>query len=237
MILVIAFAVPVFASHWGYEGHSGPTHWGELSPEFAACKDGTNQSPVDISGAQEAALPAIAFGYKPSPLRIVNNGHAIMVNYAPGSSITVDGHTYQLLQYHFHTPSENTVNGKPFALEAHFVHKDKDGKLAVVGLFLKEGEKNEVLQKIWDHLPKEEGKEIELNDVSLNAMDLLPKDMTYYRFDGSLTTPPCSEGVAWYVLKTPVTVSADQVKAFSDIYPMNARPTRPLNGRVIKVSK
>lgn len=237
MVVIIAFAVPVSASHWGYEGHSGPAHWGDLSPEFTACKDGKSQSPVDISGAQGAALPVIAFDYKPSPLRIVNNGHAIMVSYARGSSITVDGNTFQLLQYHFHTPSENMVDGKHFPMEAHFVHKDKDGKLAVIGLFLTEGEKNEILQRVWDHMPKEEGKEMAFDDTIVNAMDLLPKDMAYYRFDGSLTTPPCSEGVSWLVLKTPVKMSADQIKAFSDIYPMNARPVQPLNGRHVKVSK
>jgi carbonic anhydrase len=224
------------SAHWGYEGEIGPAHWGDLSPEYSACKEGKMQSPVDITGAVKADLDDIEFNYNDVPLMIINNGHAIQVNYAGDSSIEVNGKEYKLLQFHFHGPSENTVNGKPYDMEAHLVHKSSDGELAVVAVFMKKGKKNDFIQTLWKYMPEEEGKERSVRSVKINASQLLPADKTYYSFTGSLTTPPCSEGVKWMVMKTPIEVSAKQIAKFSSIFEMNARPVQPLNGRIIKVS-
>lgn len=224
------------SAHWGYEGEAGPGHWGDLSPEFAACKAGKEQSPVDITGTVKAELPAIGFDYHDAPLAIVNNGHAIQVNYDKGSSLTIGGKKYELLQFHFHAPSENVVNGKPYDMEAHLVHKDADGNLAVVAVFIKKGQRNDFIQTLWDKVPGEVGHEKQAAGVAVNAGSLLPGDKSYYSFPGSLTTPPCTEGVSWSVLRTPVEISAEQLAAFHSFYKMNARPAQPLNGRVIKTS-
>jgi len=224
------------SAHWGYEGEAGPEHWGDLSPEFAACKTGEEQSPVDITGAAKADLPAIGFDYHDASLAIINNGHAIQVNYGKGSSITIGDRKYELLQFHFHAPSENVVNGKPYDMEAHLVHKDAEGNLAVVAVFMKKGEKNGFIQTLWDNAPGEVGHEKLASGVTVNAGGLLPGDKSYYSFPGSLTTPPCTEGVSWSVLKTPVEISGEQLAAFNSFYKMNARPPQPLNMRAIKAS-
>jgi carbonic anhydrase len=225
------------AVHWGYEGEGGPEHWAELSPEYEACGQGAMQSPIDIRDARSADLPDISFLYEASPLRIIDNGHAIQVNYAEGSSITIDGKKYRLLQFHFHAPSENSVMGERYAMEAHLVHKSDDGQLAVVAVFMKKGGENAFIQTLWDNIPDGKGRENEVSGTSINAAELLPADRTYYRFTGSLTTPPCSEGVLWNVLKTPIELSEEQLAAFTARYSMNARPVQPLNGRVVEVGK
>jgi carbonic anhydrase len=223
--------------HWSYGGHGGPKEWGELEKDFASCKLGKVQSPIDIAGAKAADLPAIKFDYKPSPLKVIDNGHTIQVTYAPGSSIEVGGARYELLQFHFHKPSEEKVNGKQHAMVAHLVHKNAEGKLAVVAVLLDQGGGSDVIDAIWKNLPKEKEKETAVAGVTIDVNNLLPKDRGYYAFEGSLTTPPCSEGVKWMVLKSPVKIADAQVAAFGKIYPMNARPTQPLNGRSLQATK
>ena len=224
------------AHHWSYSGHGGPAKWAELDHEFAACKQGHVQSPIDIRGAKAADLPPIRFNYKPSPLKVIDNGHTIQVNVAPGSSIDVGDAHYELLQFHFHKPSEEKIQGKAHAMVAHLVHKGADGKLAVVAVLIDKGGTNPAIATIWKNLPKEKGKE-SAADATIDAAALLPADKGYYTFEGSLTTPPCSEGVRWFVLKTPVHVSEGEIAAFGKLYPMNARPTQPLNGRAIAATR
>ena len=223
--------------HWGYSGHGGPEHWGELSKKFEMCAIGRNQSPIDIDSAKAYAtkLPPIVFNYtKSGTTNVVDNGHTEQVNVAEGDSIRIDGIDFVLKQFHFHAPSENTIDGKHFPMEAHFVHADAKGNLAVVALMFNEGAENPVLKKIWERLPE---KAVETHDLVLSGKEvdaLLPKDRSYYRFNGSLTTPPCSEGVRWMVLKTPVTASKAQIEKFRSImHHPNNRPVQPLNARIV----
>jgi len=225
------------AHEWGYSGSEGPSHWGELTPEFAACKSGHRQSPVNVIGAQRADLPAIQFEYKPSALHMINNGHTIEINYAPGSFIRIGDKRYELKQFHFHHPSEETIKGKRFPMELHLVHSDADGNLAVVSVLLEEGSANPLVEKLWGLAPKTVGPEKTGDNLQINVADLLPANRSYFTFAGSLTTPPCTEGVSWFVLKTPVTISNKQVATFAEIYPYDERPTQPLNGRTVLESK
>jgi carbonic anhydrase len=240
VLLVVAAGVSLGQEakpEWTYSGKDGPKGWGSLNPEYQTCKLGHTQSPIDIKGAKKAALPAIQFDYKPATLNIVNNGHSIQVNYPEGSWITVGDKKYQLKQFHFHHPSEEHVNGKPYDMVVHLVHADADGKLGVVAVLLKKGSANPMIQKIWENLPKDEGKAAEVAGVEVDPSALLPATTGYYTFSGSLTTPPCSEEVTWFVLKTPVEVSAEEVAAFAKVYPHNARPIQPTNGREIRESE
>ena len=223
--------------HWTYSGHGGPREWGALSDEFATCKLGKNQSPIDIRGAKAADLPAIKFDYKPSPLKVIDNGHTIQVNYASGSSIEVGGTRYELVQFHFHKPSEEKIEGKSHDMVAHFVHKSPEGKLAVVAVLLDKGGANGLIDSIWKNLPKTKEKEVLVTNVTIDATNLLPENKGYYKFQGSLTTPPCSEEVTWLVLKTPVKIGDGAIAAFGKIYPMNARPTQALNGRAVQATR
>jgi len=223
--------------HWSYGGHAGPAKWATLDHAFATCKLGKIQSPIDIRGAKVADLPAIKFDYKPSPLKVIDNGHTIQVNYAPGSSIDVGGTRYELMQFHFHKPSEEKIHGKSHAMVAHLVHQNTEGKLAVVAVLLdKKGGVNPTIDAIWKNLPKEKEKETSV-DATIDAAALLPRERGYYTFQGSLTTPPCSEQVRWLVLKTPVKIADSEIVAFGKVYPMNARPTQPLNGRQIEATR
>jgi len=237
-VAAVASVVPVQAEghHWSYGKHGGPTEWGELDHAFASCQLGKLQSPIDIRGATAADLPEIKFDYKPAALKVIDNGHTIQVNYAPGSTIDVGGTRYELIQFHFHKPSEEKVDGKAHAMVAHLVHKGGDGALAVVAVLLDKGHDNPTLRAIWTHLPKHKQKEVAV-PTAIDAAALLPADRGYYTFDGSLTTPPCSEGVRWFVLKTPMTVAASELTAFARLYPMNARPTQPLNGRAVEATR
>ena len=223
-------------AHWGYEGDVGPERWGGLSHEFEKCSKGKKQSPIDIPSSAGASGHELKLSYKPSSLRVINNGHTIQVNYDEGSYITINGEKHHLLQFHFHTPSENVVDGKPYDMEAHLVHKSADGQLAVVGVFMKKGKHNPFLQTVWDNLPAKEGHE-KTAAASINVLDFLPADKSYYHFEGSLTTPPCSEGVKWHVMKTHVEVSADQIATFANLFKANARPAQPLNGRKVLTGK
>lgn len=225
------------AVHWGYDGECGADHWGDLKSEYAVCKIGVRQSPVSITLTEKSDLAAIQFHYYATPLKIINNGHTIQVNYGSGSLVTIGNKKYNLLQFHFHNPSEHKINGVSCPMEAHFVHRGEDGKLAVVGVFMKEGKGNAFIDALWDNLPKEECKENAVTNLKINAKDLLPSNATYYNYAGSLTTPPCSEIVNWFVLKTPIEVSKAQLDEFASIFKKSARPVQPLNGRVVKESR
>jgi len=227
------------APHWSYAGHGGPTHWAALEPEFASCKIGHAQSPIDIRTrtVERSALPAIEFSYRPGAAKIVDNGHTIQVTPAAGDSITVGGHRYELVQFHFHKPSEESIDGRRRDMVAHLVHKDASGKLAVVAVLLQAGSTNPMVAALWNNLPAHKDAEGEIKGVQVDPGDLLPKDRGYYTFEGSLTTPPCSEGVTWYVLKNPSQVSSGEVARFGRAYPMNARPVQPLNGRIVRASQ
>ena len=217
-------------THWGYEGAHGPEHWGSLDPGFAVCSDGREQSPIDLTGAEPAALSEIGFDYARSPISILNNGHTIQVDYQAGSGIVLDGTRYGLVQFHFHHRSEHTVDGADFPLELHLVHADVGGALAVVGVFLEEGAANEALAPVFNQMPGEAGP-ASVVEGTVDANALLPGRRTTWRYAGSLTTPPCSEGVSWLVMTEPVTASKEQIEAFRGLFPVNNRPVQPLNGR------
>ncbi|WP_163338878.1 carbonic anhydrase [Desulfopila sp. IMCC35008] len=219
--------------HWGYSGEGGPENWGKLAQEFALCSAGKNQSPVDIADMINGNLADLAFAYQASGTEVHNNGHAIQVNYQPGSTLTAGGSIFELKQFHFHSPSENTIAGKSFPLEAHFVHADTNGDLAVVAVMYEEGEQNAELDKAWTQMPTEAGQKAALKET-VDANKLLPEDKDYYYFNGSLTTPPCTEGVRWFVLKTSGSVSKEQVEKFAHVmHHPNNRPVQPLNARLI----
>lgn len=224
------------AVHWSYGGAEGPEHWGDLSPDFAACKSGRMQSPIDIA-PQDTGLavgaPGHEFAYQEVPLSILHNGHTVQLNYAPGSSMSIQGQSYDLLQFHFHAPSEHTVGGKAFPMEAHFVHQDSHGGLAVLGVMIEEGAANAALAGAWAHLPAHETAEQTVADVRIDASAVLPPDGRYHHYKGSLTTPPCSEGVRWFVLTEPISMSAAQIKKFEAAASPNARPVQPLNARLL----
>ena len=237
-VLALMFAVSATAQeshppHWSYSGAESPEHWGSLDPEYSACSLGHRQSPIDIAQAKPADLPALKFDYKATALNIIDNGHTIQVSLAPGSTLSVGDKTYSLKQFHFHHPSEEHVNGRGFPLVAHLVHQDSEGHLAVVAVLFEEGEANTLINSLWSNIPAAKGKAEDVSSVTVQALDLLPVERSYFTFTGSLTTPPCSEGVTWYVLKKHPTVSAQQIATFSRIYPINARPIQPRNGRSI----
>jgi carbonic anhydrase len=228
-------------TRWSYEGAIGVEHWSELDPDYAACA-GKEQSPIDIRNAKKVDLPALRFEYKSGPLKyLINNGYTIRVNYhdAPGTGnvLMVEGKRYQLTQFHFHRPSEEYINGKPYDMVVHLMHESSDGTVAGVAVLLKSGGVNSTVQRIWDHMPSTESKEQETAGVEVNPAGLLPKKLGYYTYMGSLTAPPCTEGVAWFVLKIPVDISAAQISAFAKLYPHDVRPVQPLNGRVVKGSR
>jgi len=223
------------ALHWGYEGEGGPAAWGALKPDFATCANGTRQSPIDIRGGIRVDLEPIQFDYRPVSFQVVDNGHTVQVNVAPGNSIVVSGRRYELLQFHFHRPSEESINGRRYEMVAHLVHKDADGKLAVVAVLMDQGKAHPMVQLVWNSLPLEQSETVQ-SPVPIDMTLMLPDDRRYYTYMGSLTTPPCSEGVRWMVLKQPATLSPDQVAIFARLYPMNARPVQQAGGRLIKES-
>lgn len=229
-------ASPAFASsdvHWSYSGPGGPEHWGDLKPDFATCSTGKMQSPIDLAQANTAGQFPVRADYKPAPLTILNNGHTVQVNFPAGSSMTSAGREFYLVQVHFHTPSEEAINGKRFPMVAHFVHKDANGALGVLGVLFEEGAANSELAKIIAAAPKHEKAAAPVAGVTINPADLVPSTLNVYRFQGSLTTPPCSEGVNWHVAQSTVTASADQLRAMATIMGNNARPLQALNGRLV----
>ncbi len=221
-------------AHWGYSGETGPEHWGKLEGSFEACALGKIQSPIDISEPFEKITEALDIQYKASSLKVLNNGHTIQVNTAEGSVLNYKGKVFKLAQYHFHTPSENLISGKAFPMEVHLVHKSDDGELAVIGVMMEEGSEHAGVASVWKIMPAAEG-EAESAD-SVNPADLLPAGKSYYNFSGSLTTPPCSEGVNWFVMAEPIQVSKAQIEAFKAMFPMNARPVQSRGDRPIKAA-
>lgn len=226
---------------WDYEGPKGAEHWGDLDPLYATCSAGKEQSPIDIRNAHKAELPAIRFEYRTSPLKyVLNNGHTIRVNYhdAPGSGnfLSVGGKRYQLTQLHFHRPSEEYIHGKPYDMVIHLMHTASDGEIVGVAVLLKAGRSNATIQQLWEHMPRSEG-QAEVAGVELNPAGMLPHNTGYYMYMGSVTAPPCTEGIKWLVLKTPVEISAAQIRAFAELYPHDVRPLQPLNGRVVMESQ
>lgn len=223
------------AAHWSYDGEGGPGSWGAMKPEFAKCSTGARQSPIDIRGGIKVQLEPVQFDYRPSGFRVIDNGHTVQVNVAAGNSIEVMGRRYELLQFHFHRPSEERIDGRQFDMVAHLVHKDIEGRLAVVAVLLDRGSAQPIVQTVWNNLPLEKGDEVSAKGaLDLNA--LLPPERSYFTYMGSLTTPPCSEGVLWMVMKQPVPISPEQIAIFSRLYPMNARPIQSASGRLIKES-
>lgn len=222
--------------HWAYEGEGGPQAWGKLKPEFGTCAMGKRQSPINIEDAATLQGPAepLQINYRPSNATVVNNGHTIQVDVDRGNLMTVRGTTYELLQFHFHQPSEERINYKGFAMVAHLVHKSTEGQLAVIAVLVDPGAMSSLMNKVWTYMPLESGDKVRMPAEMVDLNELLPKDMRYYQFMGSLTTPPCSEGVLWMVLKQPVTASREQIRLFSQLFPNNARPPQPTNGRAIR---
>ena len=217
--------------HWSYEGETAPDRWGGLDPSFAVCDSGVQQSPIDLAGPIPADGGSLEIQWQPSDAQVVDNGHTIQVNKAAGSSITLEGRQFSLLQFHFHLPSEHTVEGESSPMEVHFVHQAEEGDLAVIGVFMDAGEAHPAIQSIWDAIPGVGEAPVPLAGVDPNAF--LPEGRGYFRYAGSLTTPPCSEVVNWVVMTELVAVSQAQVDAFAALYPMNARPVQPLHRRFI----
>jgi len=230
---VVAATSALAGAHWGYVGDEGCDHWAELDPAYEMCGKGRNQSPVDLRDFIEAELEPIAFSYTGLVTEVLNNGHTIEGIYTAGSTISLGGKVYELKQFHFHHPSENHIEGKSFPLEAHLVHVAEDGSLAVVAVMFEYGEENGAIRKLWEQMPAEEGRK-EAMATQVRAEELLPENRDYYRYQGSLTTPPCTEGVLWLMMKQPMTVSKEEVERFLHVmhHPDN-RPVQPLNARAV----
>ena len=212
---------------WGYVGDKNPNEWGNISSEFSLCKLGENQSPINIINPEIATSVNLDFNYHPSPLSVIDTGHSIQVNYQSGSTITINDEKYELLQFHFHTPSEHQINNQKSAMEMHLVHQSKSGKLAVVGVMMEEGNSNAAIEEIILSL-------VGKNDFAMiNVADLLPQNKAYFSYTGSLTTPPCSENVKWQILKQTIQLSAGQIQFFQNLYKMNSRPVQTLNNREV----
>ena len=218
--------------HWTYSGRHGPEHWAELSEAFVACGVGLNQSPIDIVNPIEADLPPLERSHRGSTANLVNNGHTLQVNVEPGSWLTAEGLKFELLQFHFHSPSEHHIQGESFPLEAHLVHRNAKSELAVVAILFRYGAPNPSLAAIQASAVSEIGKIVQL-DIALEDLGKVSAQEKYYRYSGSLTTPPCTEGVRWYVLEATRSVSREQVSAFVDLIGEDARGPQPLNARLV----
>jgi carbonic anhydrase len=239
---IMAAIVPASAEHkqhWPYSGESGPSHWAELDAKNAACAEGKSQSPIDIrtQDVEPTPLPKLMFDYRPGPLHIIDNGHSVQIDVEPGSMLRIGDTRYQLVQFHFHHPSEELLNGKPSEMVVHLVHRTAEGKLAVVAVLLRSGEPNATVEALWSHLPRQKEQEAVFKDVIIDPAGLLPADRSYFTYTGSLTTPPCSEGVHLVVFKSPSTVSKTELAAYAKIYPNDARPVQKLNGRRVLATK
>jgi carbonic anhydrase len=222
--------------HWSYEGENGPQNWAKLKPEFSLCGVGKRQSPIAIQNESTLQGPAepLQFNYTPSRGVVVNNGHTVQVDVDGENNIVVRNTSFKLLQFHFHTPSEEMINSKRYSMVAHLVHKNEAGQLAVVAVLMEQGEANPFIDKVWTYMPLDSNDRVRMPEGLLDVNELLPKDQRYYQFMGSLTTPPCTEGVLWMVLKQPVKISAAQYRLFRQQFPINARPVQPVNGRPVR---
>ncbi|MDF2152647.1 carbonic anhydrase [Vibrio sp. CAU 1672] len=226
--LSVLFSGGLQAANWGYEGAHGPQHWGEFAPE---CAKGKNQSPVDVRASVSAELPDLAMHYQGDVVSLTNNGHTLQTGLTGDNILTLDGHTFALRQFHFHTPSENRIDGKPYPLEMHYVHADAQGNLAVVAVFFESGKSNPALADMLAEIPAE-GEQVTLAQP-FKTSALIPSERGYYRFNGSLTTPPCSEGVRWLVMKQPQTLSKPQLEQLMAVMGENNRPVQAINARLI----
>ncbi|MFY0610887.1 MAG: carbonic anhydrase family protein [Hyphomicrobiaceae bacterium] len=234
-LVLISSAVAATATekpHWGYGVRNGPAHWSAMNDKFKTCGTGKHQSPIDIPRAAGKGGAKVTFDYQAGSATVVNNGHTIQVNVAKGSKLSVGKRSYRLVQFHFHTPSENTVDGLHYPMETHLVHADEKGRLAVVALMVRIGDRS-----LIDRLPKPTEVNVMTSTGKINPAKLLPSDKSHYAFTGSLTTPPCSEGVNWIVMKEPVEVTNATVAEFYAILGANNRPTNPRNGREISLAK
>jgi len=249
LLLVLAFSIGLLSAcksddtnkptdcsevHWSYAGETGPDKWPDLCSGFSACGH-NSQSPIDITGAtDDSSLGAIAFNYGTTKVEIENNGHTIEFVCEPGSKLSISNTEYELLQFHYHGLSEHKVEGQHYPLEVHFVNRASDDNYAVIGVFYEEGEENPLFAEFLEHFPHQAGV-YEDHSKEIDLMTIFPENRSYYNYSGSLTTPPCSEIVNWYVLKSPVTASAAQIAEFQDILHNNYRPVQALNGRTVAV--
>ncbi len=228
-------AAPAHTLHWSYEGEAGPHAWAKLSPEYAKCGRGERQSPIDIRDGMKLDLEPIAFEYRPSMFKVVDNGHTIQASDTGRNFMRVSGRRFRLIQFHFHRPSEEAIDGRQFEMVVHLVHMDGEGRLAVVAVLVDNGARQPIIQAVLNNLPLEKGDEFAAA-TTLDANQMLPENRRYFTYMGSLTTPPCTEDVLWLVMKQPVQASMEQLNLFSRIYPMNARPIQASMGRMIKES-
>lgn len=248
IFLAVVMLIVVFNPHaslskeeeteWGYGGAANPTQWSELSPEFVSCELGRDQSPINLSQIEEGEVAdaKIEFNYRQTSATVVDNGHTIQVNYEPGNTISINGEVYELLQFHFHTPSEHQIENESLPMELHLVHQNEAGELAVVGVLMDVGAKNSLIADIWEAIPQG-GKKAKGNGITVDAANLLPENKTFVSYQGSLTTPPCSEQVSWNLMLEPIKLSSSQIETFESIYSYNARPVQPLNGRLIEINR
>ena len=224
---------------WSYQGETGPPAWGSLKPEFVLCGTGKRQSPINIDDAETLQGPAepLQFNYLPSEGSVVNNGYTIQVDVSGDNLLTVRGSTYKLLHLQFHAPSEERINFRSYAMVAHLVHRNAEGQLAIVAVLLDPGTANNLIHKIWTYMPLDTGDRVRLPTGLIDLNELLPKEQRYYQFFGSLTTPPCTEGVLWLVFKQPTSISREQLRLFTQLFPNNARPVQATNGRPVRSGK
>jgi carbonic anhydrase len=230
-------ATPItLAAEWAYQGDGAPAAWSRLKPEYKLCGNGQRQSPIDIRGGLAVDLEPVVFAWGDSRFGVIDSGRTVQANFAPGSHVEIGGRRFELLHLHFNRPSEHRIDGRQFEMSAHLVHRDAQGNLAIVALLFDRGPANAVVQTVWNNLPLEQGQEVPAR-AALPLQDLLPDDRRYFTYMGSLTTPPCTEGVRWVVMRQPVTLSAEQIELFARIYPMNARPVQQMAGRRILQSQ
>ena len=246
-LLCFAAVMPAQATHeiadgrgagvpWSYAGDTGPEHWADLSPRYATCRNGNLQSPIDIRGARSEISEPLIFRYRSNSLAVVNDGHTVRIEYEPGSYIGVGSHRYGLIQTTFHVPGEHRINGGAAEMVAQFIHQDGEGNLAVVEIPFVAGRRmNSVLTRIWDNLPDRPGASYYGRQTGINPTFLLPNERSYFSYIGSLTTPPCTEGVLWFVFNRPVEVDAGYIRRLLNVTGANARPIQPLNGRPVVI--
>jgi len=233
--LVAVAAAPKVSTHWDYDGEFGPDNWGKINPAWSQCGKGSRQSPIDIRDGIKVDLDEIDFDYRPSTFTEIDNGHTVQVNLARGNFLNVGVDRFELVQFHFHRPSEEKINGKGTEMVIHLVHRDARGRLAVVAVLLERGKANDAIQTVWNNIPLEKG-QLGAPGIELDAFELLPNRREYYTYMGSLTEPPCTENVLWLVMKQPMTASPAQMALFSRLYPLNARPVQASEGRMVKES-
>ncbi len=228
---------PKVPAAWSYEGKNGAAQWDKLDTDYAICGSGRLQSPVDVHNTIRADLPLIRFGWLTVPLAITDTGHTLRVDATGGGRIIAEGEEFELQYFTFHLPAEEMINGKRAAMGVHFVHQAKSGKIAIIAVPLQEGKENRLIRTLWNAVPLEQGKTVSQPNVKIDPGELIPLKREYYTYVGSLTTPPCTEGVLWLIMKQPVTLSKEQIADFAKIHRNNARPVQQANGRVIKESR